>query len=100
MAKKNSMRSMEHDLRSMFLFYTFFRNSFIYEVNCRFYSSCPTLPYGRDKESHILGSYLAGLFEGDGSIWIQKTIGTKKHNPRVCITFNSEPSALAENYLN
>lgn len=72
----------------LFSFYIFFRNPFIYEVNHRFHSSQLNESFGDNKESHILGSYLAGLFEGDGSIWIHKTIGTKKHNPRFCITFN------------
>ena len=43
-------------------------------------------------------SYLAGLFEGDGHIWIQKSIKSekKRHNPRFCITFHmkNEPLAL------
>lgn len=46
-----------------------------------------------------LGSYLAGLFEGDGHIWIQKQIGKKRHNPRFCITFGSKNEALAKKLL-
>ena len=46
-----------------------------------------------------LGSYLAGLFEGDGHIWIQKQKGSKTHNPRFCITFGLKNEALAKNLL-
>jgi hypothetical protein len=77
----------------------FFHNYFIYKVNYKFYSSFSILSYEKDKKNHILGSYLAGLFEGDGFIWIQKTIGTKKHNPRICITFNLKDLPLAEKLL-
>jgi hypothetical protein len=44
-----------------------------------------------------LNSYLAGLFEGDGHIWIQKKdrMYTKKHNPRFCITFHIKDAPLA-----
>lgn len=50
-----------------------------------------------------LGSYLAGLFEGDGHIWIQKKKkkkGSKTHNPRFCITFGLKNEALCEKLLN
>ena len=46
-----------------------------------------------------LGSYLAGLFEGDGHIWIQKQSGKKTHNPRFCITFGLKNEALAKKLL-
>lgn len=46
-----------------------------------------------------LGSYLAGLFEGDGHIWIQKQKASKTHNPRFCITFGLKNEALAKNLL-
>jgi LAGLIDADG endonuclease len=46
-----------------------------------------------------LGSYLAGLFEGDGHIWIQKQVGKKTHNPRFCITFSLKNEALAKKLL-
>lgn len=41
-------------------------------------------------------SYLAGLFEGDGHIWISQSTSKKKHNPRFCITFvlKNEPLAM------
>jgi group I intron endonuclease len=46
-----------------------------------------------------LASYLAGLFEGDGHIWIQKQAGKKTHNPRFCITFSLKNEALAQKLL-
>jgi len=46
-----------------------------------------------------LGSYLAGLFEGDGHIWIQKTFSGKNHNPRFCITFSLKNEPLAKKLL-
>lgn len=46
-----------------------------------------------------LGSYLAGLFEGDGHIWIPNTSSKKKHNPRFCITFHIKDLPLAEKLL-
>jgi hypothetical protein len=44
-----------------------------------------------------LNSYIAGLFEGDGHIWIQKIdkMIIKRHNPRFCITFHIKDAALA-----
>jgi hypothetical protein len=43
-------------------------------------------------------SYLAGLFEGNGHIWIQDIAFSKKkqHNPRFCITFHMKNEPLAE----
>ena len=48
------------------------------------------------------GSYLAGLFEGDGHIWIpcEYGKGKKKHNPRFCITFHKNELPLAQAILN
>lgn len=46
-----------------------------------------------------LGSYLAGLYEGDGHIWIQKTFSGKNHNPRFCITFGLKNEPLAKKLL-
>jgi len=37
-----------------------------------------------------LNSYLAGLFEGEGHILIQKQNTKKKQNPRFCITFGQK----------
>ena len=44
-------------------------------------------------------SYLAGLFEGDGHIWISKPETKKKHNPRFCITFSLKNERLAQKLL-
>lgn len=46
-------------------------------------------------------SYLAGLFEGDGHIWIQKKdrVYTKRHNPRFFITFHIKDAPLANKLL-
>ena len=46
-----------------------------------------------------LESYLAGLFEGDGHIWIQKPSDKKKQNPRFCITFGMKNEPLAKKLL-
>ena len=43
--------------------------------------------------------YLAGLFEGDGHIWIQKENQKKKHNPRFSITFSLKNEPLAKKLL-
>ena len=43
--------------------------------------------------------YLAGLFEGDGHIWIQKPSDKKKQNPRFCITFGMKNEPLAKKLL-
>lgn len=54
----------------------------------------------QDSKSDInLNSYLAGLFEGDGHIWIPSSNSTKKHNPRFCITFNLKDKPLADKLL-
>jgi len=42
-----------------------------------------------------LGTYLAGLYEGDGHIWIQNSNMRKKQNPRFCITFSLKNEPLA-----
>lgn len=44
-------------------------------------------------------SYLAGLFEGDGHIWMPKDSAKKKHNPRFCITFGLKNEPLAKKLL-
>lgn len=49
--------------------------------------------------SNNLASYLAGLFEGDGHIWIQNHKGKKAHNPRFCITFGLKNQPLAKKLL-
>lgn len=52
----------------------------------------------KENRRHV-GSYLAGLFEGDGHIWIQKQVGKKTHNPRFCITFSMKNESLAKKLL-
>ena len=47
----------------------------------------------------LFNSYLAGLFEGDGHIWLPKDNLKKKHNPRFCITFNLKNEPLAKKLL-
>ena len=44
-------------------------------------------------------SYLAGLFEGDGHIWVQKLNQKKQQNPRFCIKFNIKNEPLAKRLL-
>lgn len=58
----------------------------------KFYSSSK-------KENNLFKSYLAGLFEGDGHIWIQRSIDKKRHNPRFCITFSMNNEPLAKKLL-
>ena len=43
--------------------------------------------------------YLAGLYEGDGHIWIQKPGLSKRQNPRFCITFGMKNEPLAKKLL-
>ena len=65
-----------------------FYNNYINYLNVRHYST---------KVNHNdLGSYLSGLYEGDGHIWIQKTFSGKNHNPRFCITFGLKNEPLAK----
>ena len=51
------------------------------------------------KQVNNLNTYLAGLYEGDGHIWIQKQDQKKKHNPRFCITFGLKNEPLAKKVL-
>lgn len=53
----------------------------------------------RKVNSRNLASYLAGLFEGDGHIWIKKPGKKKAHNPKFCITFGLKNKFLAEKFL-
>ena len=50
----------------------------------------------------FFNSYLAGLFEGDVHIWIQKSgsMSIKRHKPRFCITFHIKDAPLATKLLN
>lgn len=47
----------------------------------------------------IFNTYLAGLFEGDGHIWLPNKNIKKKHNPRFCITFGLKNEPLAKKLL-
>ena len=51
------------------------------------------------RENNLFKGYLAGLFEGDGHIWIQSKVEKKKHNPRFCITFGMKNEPLAKKLL-
>lgn len=51
--------------------------------------------YKDNDSNNKFGSYLAGLFEGDGHIWIPSDYLTKRHNPRFNITFNLKDLPLA-----
>lgn len=57
--------------------------------------------FSTNVKNNNLNSYLAGLFEGDGHIWIQNIDAgdKKKHNPRFCITFNLKNEPLAKKLL-
>jgi hypothetical protein len=59
--------------------------------------------YSRNVKNNNLNSYLAGLFEGDGHIWIQNPVHAagdkKRHNPRFCITFSLKNEPLAKKLL-
>jgi hypothetical protein len=55
--------------------------------------------YSKNIKINNLGTYLAGLFEGDGHIWIQNSDMKKKHNPRFCITFSLKNEPLAKKLL-
>ena len=55
--------------------------------------------YSNSTSNNSFATYLAGLFEGDGHIWIQKVNGKKNHNPRFCITFGIRNEPLAKKLL-
>lgn len=55
--------------------------------------------YSNNYKDNKFKEYLAGLFEGDGHIWIQKENQKKKHNPRFCITFSLKNEPLAKKLL-
>lgn len=55
--------------------------------------------YSNNLKDNKFKGYLAGLFEGDGHIWIQKPSEKKKHNPRFCITFSMKNEPLAKKLL-
>jgi hypothetical protein len=56
--------------------------------------------YNNTHKNSTTSSYLAGLFEGDGHIWISRDLTKKKHNPRFCITFSLKNESLAKKLLN
>ena len=58
-------------------------------------SGCYVTSCSAYKQINNLNTYLAGLYEGDGHIWIQKQDQKKKHNPRFCITFGLKNEPLA-----
>nr|QJQ35168.1 LAGLIDADG endonuclease [Fusarium napiforme] len=57
--------------------------------------------FSTNVKNNKFNSYLAGLFEGDGHIWIQnpEAGNKKKHNPRFCITFSLKNEPLAKKLL-
>jgi len=62
-------------------------NNIIYKQS---YSLCTV------KNDERFASYLTGLFEGDGHIWIPSDYLAKKHNPRFHISFHLKDLPLAE----
>jgi LAGLIDADG endonuclease/Cytochrome C and Quinol oxidase polypeptide I len=73
---------------------------YIYKlIGKRYYSISYKNNNSKNNEKIIFNSYLAGLFEGDGHIWMPKENTKKKHNPRFCITFNLKNEPLAKKLL-
>jgi hypothetical protein len=58
--------------------------------------NCCAEPIKSEGKNKNLNSYLAGLFEGDGHIWLPNINIKKKHNPRFCITFGLKNEHLAK----
>lgn len=56
--------------------------------------------YSINNNNNNLGSYLAGLIEGDGSIAIYNDITKTKYSPKFYIVFNSKDKYLAEYLCN
>lgn len=56
-------------------------------------------PMGDKYKNKNFNSYLAGLFEGDGHIWLPNINWKKKHNPKFCITFALKNEPLAKKIL-
>jgi hypothetical protein len=69
------------------------------EINKRNIIILPEILNSFFKDDIRFASYLAGLFEGDGHIWIPNDNLIKKHNPRFNITFNLKDLPLAEKLL-
>lgn len=67
----------------------------------------PALPTVRTKDVknsksstlRVFGTYLAGLVDAKGHIWMPTSSSKKKHNPRFCITFNIKDEPLAKKLL-
>lgn len=55
--------------------------------------------YSNNLKDNKFKGYLAGLFEGDGHIWIKKLSEKFKHNPRFCINFSMKNEPLAKKLL-
>ena len=49
-----------------------------------------------NNDNVLFCSYIAGLFEGDGDIWLPNKNMKKKYNARFCITFNLKNEPLAK----
>ena len=80
MAKKKDFRGIKLNKKRLYS-----------KTQCRCHAMlCP------HKQVNNLNTYLAGLYEGDGHIWIQKQNTKKKHNPRFCITFGLKNEPLAK----
>lgn len=60
---------------------------------------CYSTSSKNNNDKTLFGSYLAGLFEGDGHIWFPKENIKKKTNPRFCITFGLKNEELAKKLL-
>ena len=52
-----------------------------------------------NRNNNKFRGYLAGLYEGDGHIWIQKPGLSKRQNPRFCLTFGMKNEPLAKKLL-
>lgn len=55
--------------------------------------------YSTSVQKNNLNSYLAGLFEGDGHIWIQNLDASDKKKHNLCITFSLKNEPLAKKLL-
>lgn len=46
-------------------------------------------------DNFYFGDYLAGLFEGDGHIWVENNQSKNRYNPHFCITFHAKDLPVA-----
>lgn len=76
----------------------FIENKFNFPIN---YNKTSNLHSDKNFKFNKFSSYLAGLFESDGYIWIptKDTIKKKKCNPMFVITFNKKDKPLAQKIL-